>query len=98
MSKITDSARGEECYVRLMGVCTFNPEHTIWSHCRSNSAGKGRSIKAIDLAGAFACTSCDAVYDGQQKRPPGMTKEQVDLDWFHGHMRSLVRLKEKGII
>lgn len=98
MSKIRESARGEDCTVRLPGVCTFDPAMTIWSHARWNSAGKGKSIKAVDLAGAYACTSCDQVYDGQMKPPPGMTREQIDMDWMHGHLRSLVRLVQKGLI
>lgn len=98
MSKIRASANGEDCLVRMPGVCTFDPAKTIWSHARWLSAGKGRSLKAHDLCGAYCCTNCDAVYDGQTKPPAGMTREQVDLDWFHGHMRSLVRLAEKGLI
>lgn len=98
MSKITDSARGMDCQVRIPGVCTFDPATTIWSHARWGCAGRGRSIKAIDHAGAYACTSCDAVYDGQRKPPAGMTRDQVDLDWCHGHFRSLLILKEKGLL
>lgn len=98
MSKITESARFEDCTVRIPGVCTFDPAQTIWSHARTGRAGKGRGIKAIDLAGAYACTSCDAVYDGQRPRPSGMSKEQVDLDWFNGHLESLVKLQEKGLV
>lgn len=95
---IRDSARGEECTVRLTGVCTRDPEATIWSHARWNDAGRGKRTKALDLAGAYACTACDAVYDGQAPRPSGMTQAQVDADWCMGHFRSLVRLAEKGLI
>lgn len=98
MTRITESARGEDCQVRYIGVCTFDSSKTIWSHCRHGAAGRGKSIKAMDLAGAYACTACDALYDGQIPRPTGMTREQLDLDWFHGHMRSLVILKQKGLI
>ncbi len=97
MSKITASARGEDCQVRIPGVCTFDPEKTIWSHCRHGAAGKGKSIKALDVAGAYACTACDACYD-QMQGAKGMTREQIDLDWFMGHMRSLVLLAQKGLI
>jgi hypothetical protein len=95
---IRDSARGEECTVRIAGVCRGGTEHTIWSHAPLGAAGKGRSLKALDVAGAFACDQCDAVVDGQIKRPAGMTREQVLLDWFFGHMRSLVRLAQKGML
>lgn len=97
MSKIRDSARNEECLVRIQG-CPGNPEMTIWSHYRGSAGGKGLGIKAIDPAGAYACTYCDAVYDGQRRPPSGWTRQDVELAWHDGHIRSLVRLKEKGII
>ena len=98
MSKITESARDEDCLVRLPGACSFDPAKTIWSHARWLSAGRGKSIKALDLAGAYCCTTCDGIFDGNIKMPPVMTREQVDADWCQGHFRSLVRLREKGLI
>lgn len=98
MSKITESARDQDCTVRIIGACTFDPATTIWSHAPFMSGGKGRSIKALDFCGAYACTACDAVIDRQRNPPPGVTREQVELDWFHGHLRSLVILAEKGLI
>ena len=94
---IRDSARGEECTVRIIGACTRDPAHTIWSHAPLQSAGKGGAIKSLDLCGAYACTSCDAVIDGQRPMPPGASPASVMLDWFNGHMRSLVRLRQKGL-
>ena len=97
MSKITKSANGEECQVRIIGVCKHDPAYTIWSHCRHGAAGKGKSIKALDISGAYACTACDAAYD-QLQGVAHMTRAEVDLDWFMGHMRSLVILTNKGLI
>jgi hypothetical protein len=95
---IRDSARGEACTVRIPGICTNDPATTIWSHARWPDAGKGGSTKALDLCGAFACTACDAVYDGQRPPPAGITRAQVDADWCAGHFRSLVRLAQKGLL
>lgn len=97
MSKITASAKDEDCTVRIIGICTHDPATTIWSHSRHGAAGKGKGIKALDIAGAYACTACDAAYD-QMQGVKHMTRAEVDLDWFMGHMRSLVRLNEKGLI
>lgn len=96
--RIRDSARGEACTVRIVGACTHDPAHTIWSHAPLQAAGKGRGWKSIDLAGAYCCTACDAVIDGQRPLPPGATRDSVMLDWFMGHMRSLVILKQKGLV
>ena len=95
---IREFARGRECTVRLVGVCTFDPEKSIWSHAPLQAAGKGRGIKSIDLCGAIACTACDAVVDGQAPLPAGATRDSVLLDWFMGHMRSLVQLRQEGIV
>lgn len=96
MSKITESARNEDCQVRYMGVCTFDPAKTIWSHCRHGAAGKGKGIKAIDLAGAYACTACDAAYDQMLGTDAG--RDELDLGWFMGMVRSLVILQNKGLV
>lgn len=96
MSKIRESARGEQCQVRIIGVCTGDPAHTIWSHARHAAAGKGKGIKAIDIAGAYACTACDAAYD-QLAGVSHMSRLEVDNDWFMGHLRSLVILNNKGL-
>lgn len=95
---IRDSARNEECTVRISGACTFDPATTIWSHAPLGAAGKGGAIKALDLCGAYCCTACDAVIDRQRPLPAGVTRLQAEVDWFNGHMRSLVRLRQKGLV
>lgn len=97
MSRIRESARGEECLVRIPG-CPGRPDMTIWSHYRGSAGGKGMGLKSKDHCGAYACTYCDAVYDGQRKPPPGWSSADVKLAWLEGHIRSLVRLTEKGVI
>jgi len=98
VSKIRKSARNEDCQVRIPGICTFDSTTTIWSHYRGEAGGKGMSLKSDDLCGAYACTACDAVYDGQLKAPPGMTREQIENDWLTGHIRSMRILLRKGLI
>lgn len=93
---IHDSARDEECLIRLPG-CPNDRAMTIWSHNRHQRAGKGGALKAISLNGAYGCTHCDAIYDGQKPRPAGWTEDMVELAWYHAHAESLVRLKQKGL-
>lgn len=92
---IRDSARGEPCLMQLPGVCTHE---AIWSHARWPWAGKGGATKSVDVAGAYVCSACDAVYDGQRKPPPGWSRAEVDAEWHVAHMKSMVRLTEKGIV
>ena len=78
--------------------CPNRTDMTIWSHNRTQLGGKGMGLKAVDLAGAYACTYCDGVYDGQIKPPPGWTRDDIDAAWTRGHFRSLKRLTERGIV
>lgn len=95
--KIRESARGKECLMQLPGCCG-GTESTIWSHYRGEAGGKGLSLKADDLCGAYACTNCDAIYDGQRKVPLGVTYGDVQRAWYDAHIRSLVILHSDGVI
>ena len=96
--RIRESARGEDCTVRIPGVCRAHPDYTIWSHAPLGAAGKGGGLKALCLCGAYCCTACDAVIDGQAPLPGGYSRAMALNDWFMGHMRSLVRLRQKGLV
>ena len=44
MSKITKSAMGEECQVRLIGICNYNNETTVFAHYRKGGLGSIVSV------------------------------------------------------
>ena len=98
MSAITESARGEICELRLPGACSFSREQTVWAHANGISIGKGIGMKSPDILGAYACWRCHNVYDRREKPPFGMTYDDVELAFWHGHARSLVKLFEKGVV
>lgn len=98
MSKITKSARGMECQVRIIGVCNHNNETTVWAHPNSMAAGKGMRTKAYDALGAYCCSSCHDVIDGRVPRPEGVRKTDIEIDFHEGHQRSYVILIEKGLV
>ena len=89
--KITDSARGEDCQVRL-NQCNFNPETTIFAHI----GGGGMGYKANDIHGAYCCSSCHDVLDGRVKH--GYTTEKLKLFHLEGMVRTQLILLEKGLI
>lgn len=62
---ITDSARGQQCTIRLPDICSFNVETTVFAHYNSIRLGSGRGIKS--LFGAFCCDSCHSAIDGRTK-------------------------------
>lgn len=98
MSKITESARGEQCHIRMPGICNFNPETTVWCHGNGSAVGKGLWMKAHDILGAYGCFACHQVYDRQVPTPVGLTRTEVELMFWEGHARSIVRLIERGLI
>ena len=95
---IRDSARDEECQARIAGVCNYRTDTTVWSHWPGLDAGRGMALKALDICGAYTCHACHDCIDGRAPLPPGATRESVLLDWHAAHMRSLVILKQKGLV
>ena len=95
MSKITDSARGQECQIRLIGVCNHNDETTIFAHyCKGGLGGMGK--KPSDLFGAYACSSCHDAVDGRTKTP--FSPDELDADFKDAVFRTQNILMAKGLI
>lgn len=62
--KLRESARGQDCNIRIPGICNFNCETTILAH---TGAGAGMGQKVDDLEGSFCCSSCHDAIDGRTK-------------------------------
>lgn len=77
MTPIRKAARGQDCTLRIPGVCNFNIETTVLCHSNRIEDGKGWGIKAPDTKAAFGCSSCHDVLDGRAPRPPGLTADDV---------------------
>lgn len=90
--KITDSAKGEDCQVRIIGYCNFNPETTIFAHLN----GGGMGYKSNDIHGAYCCSSCHDVIDGRRKSK--WTDNQLKVWFYDGVIRTQLKLIEKGLI
>ncbi len=96
--KIRESARGEDCDVRIPGACNFDPATVVWSHFPGLAGGRGMGLKSLDLCGVYACSRCHDVVDDRAPLPEGETRQSVMLAWHEGHLRSLVKLRTKGLI
>lgn len=84
-------ARNQDCQIRIYQVCNYDPETTIWAHYRLGGvAGMGQ--KPPDLCGAFACSSCHMVIDGQVKSD--LTRVQIESHMLHGMVRSMKIIDE----
>lgn len=91
-TKITKSAKLEECQIRLPGICNFNPETTVYCHI----GGGGMGRKASDLHGAYGCSSCHSAIDDHTKN--NIRKEDLTLYHYDGMVRTQLILMEKGLI
>jgi hypothetical protein len=96
VSKLTQSARGQQCQIRIPGWCNHNPETTVLAHAGGSAAGKGIGMKANDLLSAYACSTCHDIYDRRQ--PVDIPRVEVDLMFHQGHMRTLRIFIEKGLV
>ena len=96
--RIRDSANGEDCHVRLPGLCNKRTDTTVWAHMPGLDGDRGMGLKALDLCGAYACCACHDAIDSRAPPPAGMFYTEVMLAFFHGHMRSLVTLARKGLV
>lgn len=91
---VRNSARGEDCTLRLEGVCNFDPETTILAHLRLfGSAGVGQ--KPPDFAAVYACEACHSAIDRRGS--------QYEGTWgFEDLLRALMlthrRLYAKGLL
>ena len=61
--KLRDSARGQECTVRLPGICNFRTDTTVLAHLPCGQKGMG--MKGFDTVAVYACDCCHGVIDGR---------------------------------
>lgn len=90
--KIRNSARGQDCALRIPGVCNFNPETTVLAHVGRN---RGMSIKCHDTMAVYACSSCHDQIDGRSSVLDVGTKARYILDALE---ETQTKLLEQGLI
>jgi hypothetical protein len=89
--KITQSARGENCTLRIPSVCNHNTETVVFAHLPGN---KGTSTKNHDLFGIYSCSNCHDWLDGRSN--------YAVMSYYQECLRALqetqLKLIEKGLI
>ena len=91
--KLTKSARGEECTLRLHPFCNQNPETTVLAHV-GRGAGMGR--KNHSISGVYACSACHDVIDGRIRA--AISKEELLAQQIDALGRTHLRMIENGVI
>lgn len=62
-TKYTRSARGQDCQVRLPGICNHDPDTVVLAHLNGGGAG----MKHLPIHGAYCCSDCHDVIDRRRK-------------------------------
>lgn len=88
--KLRDFARGQDCTLRIPGVCNFNPETTVLAHLPCGHKGVG--MKSPDQMAVHACSSCHTYIDGA-------TRWEVSaLDYLRALAETQMRAIEAGLM
>ncbi len=97
-TKYTRSARGQDCCVRIPGVCNHNPETVVFAHL--NGAGMG--MKHADIHGAYACSNCHDFIDGRWSPSTpdtfNITRGDIMLMHYDGMLRTQQIMIRDGIL
>ena len=97
-TKYTKSARGQECQIRIPGVCNHNPDTTVFAHVN----GGGMGMKALDIHGAYACSDChfwlDGGYTTAQLDQPNYARNDKQLAHYEGMIRTQKLMVEAGVL
>jgi len=96
MSKITASARGQDCTVRIAGYCNSNSETVVLAHLSGIRYGHGTGKKVNDLHGAYCCSSCHDALDGRVRT--NHSKDELKLWHLEGVIETQLKLIEKGLL
>ena len=86
--KIRDSARGEDCSFRFPGICSFDPDKTVF--CHINTKYKGTALKSPDLFGAYGCAECHTALDQSKVKNPQWVMDAM--------IETQYKLLEKGLL
>lgn len=95
-TKITKSARGEDCAIRIPNVCNRDNETTIFAHLSGVRFGHGMAHKVLNMFGAYSCSSCHDLVDGRTRSD--YTADQIRIMHLDGVIETQMRLIEKGLI
>lgn len=88
--KLRDFARGQDCTLRLPGVCNFNAETTVLAHLPCGHKGVG--MKSPDQMAVHACSNCHTFIDGPKRW------EVPAIDYLRALAETQMRSIEAGLI
>jgi Protein of unknown function (DUF1364) len=99
MSKITQSAKGENCTIRVPMVCNYNPTTTVLCHLSGVRFGHGVAKKVSDIHAAYGCSDCHDAVDGRNAYA-NATYSKIEREYLHlqGVIETQLKLINKGLL
>jgi hypothetical protein len=95
MKSLRTIAAGKECYLRLPGVCNYDPASTVLAHIRrGNTAGGG--MKPADINAVPCCSACHDAFDGRTRT--SYSRYELDAEMLRAHVQWLDWLFKQEII
>ncbi|MBK5943336.1 nuclease domain-containing protein [Halorhodospira halophila] len=94
--KLRDSARGQQCQLRLPGVCSWDPETVVLAHPPLGNGGM--ATKGSDLEGAFCCSACHDVLDGRVPCPDHLGPGAIFGAWILAAARTRAIWLQMGLL
>ena len=92
--KLRDSARGEECTLRLPGHCNHNPETSVL--CHLPHGGRGMGYKVSDSHAVIACSGCHDALD--QRALPQVSQRELSDSIVRAMAETQEIWREKGLV
>ena len=87
--------KGRGCMVRIPGVCNHNSETVVLAHVRLTGVS-GMGMKAPDILGAWACSSCHDAVD--RRNHTDLERDYVRLMHLEGMARTIAQLEKEGLL
>ena len=94
MSKIRKSAKGEDCTLRIPGVCNGNNETVVL--CHAPYPGRG-GMRNHDWWAVYGCSDCHDMVDGRA-RQGALVIGNTDSIWMPAIHETQAKLRAKGLL
>ncbi|MGZ8220021.1 MAG: nuclease domain-containing protein [Methylobacter sp.] len=94
MSRLRKAAEGQECQIRIPGVCSGIDEQSVLCHMN----GAGLALKEDDTEAAIGCFNCHQAVDGKPVSKHPYTADEILLMFYQGCRRTRDMFRRKGLI
>jgi len=91
--KYTESARGQECQIKIHGVCNGDNSTVVFAHI----GGAGMGCKHPNIIGSYACSDCHDAVDGRATNNE-YTWDQLRYMHLQGVPRTQIIMINEGVL